>query len=195
MVNKVTAKKLGKVFVANKVDTTVDGVRNVFNKFSMKDVEFRELAPGTYAELKLIGTITNGIMNIKVDLKDVEACREAVDNLCNLIWDSHGVVAVNEIMAGMLFSKSDVKVLKNVQLLKEAHGRDVEEVARELAERNRSLPKQLKYGPSGTERPATMATHIRRLQDRFGDPRRLLAAVRKRRADKRRPIKSSYISK
>ena len=72
MAKKVSAKK-GKVFVVKKVDTTVDGVMNISSKFNMKDVEFRELAPGTYFKLKLMGTITNGITNIKVDLKDVEA--------------------------------------------------------------------------------------------------------------------------
>ena len=175
------------------MDFTTDGVTNVVPK--IKDFEYRELTPGTYYRMKKIGTMTNGIMNIKVDLKDVEACRDAIDHLCTKIWDRHGVVAVNEIMAGMLFSKQDVGVLKNVQLLKEAHGRDVEEVARELAERNRSLPPQLKYGKSGTENPATMATQIRRLQKRYDHPLQLFAIVKKRRAKKPRPISSSDISK
>jgi hypothetical protein len=41
--------------------------------------------------------------------------------------------------------------------------RSVEQVAAELAEENKSLPPELRYGPTGTTSPTTMAKQIRRL--------------------------------
>jgi hypothetical protein len=43
---------------------------------------------------------------------------------------------------------------------------NVQQLARELAEKNRNLPRELRHGPTGSTNPAILDKHIRRLLDR-----------------------------
>jgi hypothetical protein len=106
------------------------------------------------------------ILSIKFDLKDVEACKKAVTQLYTAIIEYQGIAAANEVMKTPLLSKRDIATFKNARLLMATRGygyRSVEQAAAEIAERNKSLPNELRYGPTGSTSPSTLAKQIRRL--------------------------------
>jgi hypothetical protein len=112
----------------------------------------------------------DGILKIEIDPKDIKACAAAAVMLYAMMREHHGTAAANEIMNRPLLTKRDAADLKNYELLKAADGdRSVEEVATELAERNKSLPRELRYGPTGSTSPSTLAKQIRRLRKNTAD--------------------------
>jgi hypothetical protein len=105
----------------------------------------------------------DGALTIEVDLKDIKACESAAELLHFGISGQHGKATANKTFAKAQASKTRIKEQKNLRLLFAA---DVASAAA-LAEINRTLPREERYGPTGTTDPATMATQIRRLRKRY----------------------------
>ena len=114
---------------------------------------------------------------ISFDPDNIEDCRRAVDNLKNIIWQQHGVVTVRRLFGDAVPSKQKMKNHKNAELMgdylhhSECHGASVREYAKMIAEQNKSLPRDLRRGPSGSTSPETLEKHIRREKKRMAqDP-------------------------
>jgi hypothetical protein len=108
-------------------------------------------------------TDRGGVCAIESDLNHIETCQVVARILYTHIASLHGAAIANEIWAKAQLSKTNAKEQKNLRLLVAAESAS----ASELAERNRTLPREERYGPSGTTDPATMATQINRLRKRY----------------------------
>jgi len=112
------------------------------------------------------------VLKIEFDVRDIKACEQAVGTLQLAIRFYHGSAMANKIfaVAAKPTSKRELNRLKNGRLLaamSSYNSDDVEEEARRLVEKNNTLPLDQRYGPSGTDRASTMATHIRRLMAKY----------------------------
>jgi hypothetical protein len=106
--------------------------------------------------------------SIEFDAEDIEDCKETAFLLYTTILSVHGKDVANEIFSQRLMTKRQTAAQKNYRLLKLAlrllsGSRSVEQVAIEIVEINKSRPREVRYGPTGTTSPTTMAKQIRRL--------------------------------
>lgn len=108
-------------------------------------------------------TYRGGVCAIEFDLNHIETCEVVAQILYTHIASLHGTARANKIWAKAQLSKTNAKEQKNLRLLVAAESAS----ASELAERNRTFPREERYGPSGTTDPATMATQINRLRKRY----------------------------
>jgi hypothetical protein len=102
---------------------------------------------------------------IEFDVKDLSQCYIVVSDLYEMIEQQHGPVIAQRIFSQTTPTKRRLKFNKNVALMvvyRKNKQLGVERVAKKLAEKNEALPRERRYGPSGTTSPTTMATQIRR---------------------------------
>jgi hypothetical protein len=114
---------------------------------------------------------------ISFDPRNLEDCERAIVELQTIIWQSHGAATVRRLFAGAVPSKQNVKNHKNAELMgdylhcSDRHGTSVGQYAKMIAEQNKSLPRDLRRGPSGSTSPETLEKHIRREKKRMAqDP-------------------------
>jgi hypothetical protein len=143
------------------------GPKNTFS-FDKQDVALFEkcAAPAGFA---IVPMKTDGTLKIELNAKDIEACKLAVLQLYAAIQVHHGIPSANKVMTQFLLSKRNIAAMKNYHLLRASEGKSAEQAAAELAEQNKSLPRQSRYGPTGTTSPSTLATQIRRLRKKYAD--------------------------
>jgi hypothetical protein len=108
---------------------------------------------------------------------DIEDCKRAISELKMVILKLYGAAAARRLFADATPSRRGVKTDKNAFLLAEYlrrykhYGRSVKRCAKDLAEANRRLPREWRYGPSGSTVPATMEKQLRRQIKRMGKDR------------------------
>jgi hypothetical protein len=135
-------------------------------KFTKQDIELfaKCAAPAGFA---LIGNIRrDGLFKIGGDAKDIEACKAAALQLYAVISHFHGIPSANKVMTQFLQSKKNMAAMKNYRLLRASEGKSAEQAAVELAEVNKNLPRNQRFGPTGTTSPSTLAKQIRRLRNK-----------------------------
>ena len=121
-------------------------------------------------------------LTIEMDAEDIEECRQAATLVYAAICSRHGAAIANEIFSQQLVRKRQGADHKNYLLLNTALQRlsrstsmSIDQVAAELAKENDTMPPEsheLRWGPTGTTSPSTMAKQIHRLMkntDTFSD--------------------------
>jgi hypothetical protein len=99
-----------------------------------------------------------------IDVKDVVSCEFAVDALYALVQRHHGRVTAQNLFGAKVLTKRGRAGQKNFYLMV-AYARmkkPVDRVAAELAEDNKTLPPEERWGPTGSTSQSTMAKHLRR---------------------------------
>jgi hypothetical protein len=101
--------------------------------------------------------------------KGLRECVCAVENLFDIVAELHGEHEAYRIFTLPIFrppSKKQANRQKNCDLAFEYYSTtkaNKEKFARDVAERNASLPKEERWGPRGSTNPATIRRHLNRL--------------------------------
>jgi hypothetical protein len=114
--------------------------------------------------------------HISFDADDIQDCKRAISELKMVILNMYGAAAARRLFADATPSRRGVKTDKNAFLLAEyllhkRYGGSVKRCAKDLAEANKRLPREWRYGPSGSTVPATMEKQLRRQIKRMGKDR------------------------
>jgi hypothetical protein len=98
------------------------------------------------------------------DAKDLEDCRRVFRELLYHVSKHHGPVAARRLFVEMTPPKRALQEAQNDLLLAEyvESGLSVEKFAEGVAEKNKSLSRDRRRGPSGSTSAATLAKQIRR---------------------------------
>jgi hypothetical protein len=121
---------------------------------------------------------------IRFDPGKLQSCRRAILQLCAVIEDHHSPTVLRHLVVGAIpLDGRDLQLANNDRLLVKymRSGLSIRKCAAMLAEKNKSLPPDLRYGPTGTTNAETLEKQIRRLKKRKNFLRRkLIEAVRMR---------------
>lgn len=115
---------------------------------------------------------------IEFDVKDLNRCSEAVREIYEMIKQHHGPVIARRIFVAVNPTKRGLKFSANVRLMiafRRNKKLGVDKFAAKLAEKNKALPWEKRYGTGATD-VTSMAKQIRRqLKQMRQRPRSLLA--------------------
>jgi hypothetical protein len=103
-------------------------------------------------------------VSIILNTRDIKHCQQVAHLIGSVTAMCHGIHAAESIMRKAVPTKRQIQADKNYVLLQAAKGRIAEKAAVDLAEQNKSLPHDQRYGPTGTTSASTMAQQIRRLR-------------------------------
>ena len=107
---------------------------------------------------------------IEFDVKDLAECNLVASDLYEMIEREHGPIIAQRIFSNVTPTKRRLAFNKNVGLMvafRKHKQLGVDQVATKLAKENEALPRERRYGPTGTTSPTTMAKQIRRQSERM----------------------------
>jgi hypothetical protein len=106
------------------------------------------------------------IVQISFDADDREDCVRALIKIQGVLENAYGMKQVGRWLARLTPTQRDIKFSKNFQLMDEyiRSGLSVKRYAKKLAEKNGSLPRGQRHGPTGSTSPDTLEKQIRRLR-------------------------------
>lgn len=117
-------------------------------------------------------TAMSGIGDLyREGMDTIGGCEDAAYLLFARIYRHHGIAEARRIFMkfGSAPTARKIAQIKNLGLLDRYDMMkptpNVQRLARELAEENKTLPPRDRWGPRGTTNPATLDKHIRRLRD------------------------------
>src|SRR5262245_27115897 len=102
----------------------------------------------------------------------VNDCRRVINELANDLWRRHGITITRRLLTVTTFaSKRRRQRGKNLRLLRAYHDSrlSVKGFAAKIAEKNKSLSRDYRYGPNGSTNAETIEKQIRRLKKRHRD--------------------------
>jgi hypothetical protein len=103
---------------------------------------------------------------IEFNVKNEAECKFVLWDLYEMIEEEHGPVVARRIFSEVTPTKRRLAFNKNVGLMvafRKHKQLGVDQVATKLAKENEALPRERRYGPTGTTSSPTMAKQIRRL--------------------------------
>ena len=130
----------------------------------MKPITDRRKSASSRIEFEFVGSKARDFNTLMwFDARDLGECHRAVSQLLSAILKYHGPTIARRLFAEAS-SKRKLRVDKNVQLMTEyiRSGLSVKRFAANLAERNKSLARDYRYGANGTTNPETLEKQIRR---------------------------------
>ena len=97
---------------------------------------------------------------IEFDVKNLAQCNLVVSDLYEMIEREHGPIIAQRIFSNVTPTKRRLAFNKNVDLMiafRKHEQLGVEQAATKLAKENEALPRERRYGPTGTTSAATMS--------------------------------------
>jgi hypothetical protein len=112
-----------------------------------------------------------GTVQIVFDAANRLDCVRALNKMRDVLESAHGIEQVRHWFTLLTWTQRDIKFIRNFQLVDEyiRSGLSLGQYAKGLAEKNRSLPRDQRYGPTGSTSPNTLEKHIRRLRKDMDD--------------------------
>jgi hypothetical protein len=103
---------------------------------------------------------------IEFDVEDLAQCNLVAQDLYEMIEQEHGPIIAQGVFSNVTPTKRRLAFNKNVRLMvafRKHEQLGVQQAATKLAEENKGLPRERRYGPTGTTSSPTMAKQIHRL--------------------------------
>jgi hypothetical protein len=103
---------------------------------------------------------------IDFDVKDLAQCHLVAQDVYEMIEQEHGPIIAQRIFSSVTPTKRRLAFNKNVRLMvafRKHEQLGVHQAAAKLAEENKALSGERRYGPTGTTSSSTMAKQIHRL--------------------------------
>jgi hypothetical protein len=101
---------------------------------------------------------------VTLDISDLDKCYFALATLKALILNRYGPVVASRLFAKVALTKKTIAANKNLRLMViyMRSGLTPGKLAAKLANQNKNLPREERYGPTGSINPAVLKKQIQR---------------------------------